>query len=126
MSKDPIPTTRLAVGVTMLFAGERAVFAVLKMRWKLERGTGSWVKSSKTHQFNPASGNDLKEVKASPHHCVIVYIRILDFFFLLQKQGLTLSRIEFTMLADFKSMFTEKCVVDFDYVSGQLIQFNST
>lgn len=73
MNKDPIPTTRLAVGVTMLFAGERAVFAVLKMSWKLERGTRSWIKSSKTYQFNPASGNDLEggqRLTPSLRHCL--------------------------------------------------------
>lgn len=65
-NKDPILTARFAVGVTMLFAGERAVFVVLEMSWKLERGTGSWIKSSKTHQLNPTSGSDLRRSKAHP------------------------------------------------------------
>lgn len=64
--KDLKPTARLAVGITMLFAGEWAVFVVFEMSWKLERGTGSWIESSKIHQLNPTSDNDLRRSKAYP------------------------------------------------------------
>lgn len=68
-----------------------------------------------------------QKLTPSLHRCLdpnIRYHRRVQFLSLPQKRGLTLSSVEFTVLTDLKPMFTEKCVVDFDYVSRWSYQFN--